>query len=131
MARNASLNVSLTPTLNAFVRESVKTGQYESASELIRDSLRFLQEHRHEANGFWSQMRKKVRSGKQTDLSTDSTTKQNLSEMREAIKQRIAKRKPADARAIEASIKAYYQRNHREELTLCREWDQQDSSWPQ
>jgi antitoxin ParD1/3/4 len=38
------LNVSLTPHLENFVAEKVKSGLYHSASEVIRDGLRLLLE---------------------------------------------------------------------------------------
>ncbi len=36
------MNVSLTPELEAFVNDKVKTGLYNSASEVVRESLRLL-----------------------------------------------------------------------------------------
>jgi antitoxin ParD1/3/4 len=38
------MNVSLTPELENLVNEQVKSGLYNSASEVIRESLRLLQE---------------------------------------------------------------------------------------
>ncbi len=38
------MNVSLTPELEKLVNEKVKSGLYNSASEVIRESLRLLQE---------------------------------------------------------------------------------------
>ena len=38
------MNVSLTPELENLVNEKVKSGLYNSASEVIRESLRLLQE---------------------------------------------------------------------------------------
>lgn len=38
------MNVSLTPELERMVNEKVKSGLYNSASEVIRESLRLLQE---------------------------------------------------------------------------------------
>jgi len=38
------MNVSLTSELERFVRESVASGHYKSASEVVRDALRLLQE---------------------------------------------------------------------------------------
>ena len=44
------MNVSVTPDLDRFVRESVGGGRYQSASEVVRDALRLLQDRqRHEA----------------------------------------------------------------------------------
>ncbi|MEG4851998.1 MULTISPECIES: type II toxin-antitoxin system ParD family antitoxin [unclassified Microcoleus] len=38
------MNVSLTPELEKFVRQKVNTGRYLSASEVIREALRLLEE---------------------------------------------------------------------------------------
>src|SRR4029453_15431959 len=39
------MNVSLTPALERFVQEKVHSGRYTSASEVIREALRLLEEH--------------------------------------------------------------------------------------
>jgi antitoxin ParD1/3/4 len=39
------MNVSLTPELGRFVAEKVESGRYTSASEVVREALRLLQEH--------------------------------------------------------------------------------------
>ena len=36
------MNVSLTPELERFVEEKVKTGMYQTASEVVREGLRLL-----------------------------------------------------------------------------------------
>lgn len=38
------MNVSLTPELERFVQEKVKSGRYLSASEVIREALRLMEE---------------------------------------------------------------------------------------
>ena len=38
------MNVSLTPKLEVFVKEKVNNGLYNSASEVIREALRLLEE---------------------------------------------------------------------------------------
>jgi antitoxin ParD1/3/4 len=60
MSRQATLNVSLTPTLDGFVRAKVKSGAYESASEVIRESLRLFQAVEKHEQSFWSDVREKV-----------------------------------------------------------------------
>ncbi len=40
------MNVSITPELEKFVQSLVKSGMYNSASEVIRDALRLLEEKR-------------------------------------------------------------------------------------
>lgn len=39
------MNVSLTPELEGFVLTKVKTGRYNSASEVVREALRLLEDH--------------------------------------------------------------------------------------
>ena len=39
------MNVSLTPELDRFVAGKVDSGRYTSASEVVREALRLLQEH--------------------------------------------------------------------------------------
>jgi antitoxin ParD1/3/4 len=39
------MNVSLTPELDKFVAGKVESGRYSSASEVVREALRLLEEH--------------------------------------------------------------------------------------
>jgi antitoxin ParD1/3/4 len=39
------MNVSLTPELEQFVQAKVQSGRYNSASEVVREALRLLEEH--------------------------------------------------------------------------------------
>jgi antitoxin ParD1/3/4 len=41
------MNVSLTPELDKFVAGKVKSGRYTSASEVVREALRLLEEYDH------------------------------------------------------------------------------------
>jgi antitoxin ParD1/3/4 len=41
-------NISLTPEQDAFVERVVKAGEYQNASEAVRDALRTLQQRRRE-----------------------------------------------------------------------------------
>jgi putative addiction module CopG family antidote len=60
MARQATLNVSLTTSLRNYVRAKVRSGRYESSSEVIRDGLRALQERDEAAKSFWMDVRDKL-----------------------------------------------------------------------
>jgi antitoxin ParD1/3/4 len=42
-----SMNVSLTDELEKFVSAKVESGRYNSASEVVREALRLLEEHDH------------------------------------------------------------------------------------
>ena len=39
------MNVSLTPEFEKLINDKVKSGRYNSASEVVRESLRLLQDH--------------------------------------------------------------------------------------
>jgi antitoxin ParD1/3/4 len=39
------MNVNLTPELEELVHNKVKTGRYNSASEVVREALRLLEDH--------------------------------------------------------------------------------------
>jgi antitoxin ParD1/3/4 len=41
-------NISLTPEQDAFIEKAVKSGEYQNASEAVRDALRTLQQRRRE-----------------------------------------------------------------------------------
>jgi antitoxin ParD1/3/4 len=41
-------NISLTPEQDAFIEKTVKSGEYQNASETVRDALRALQQRRQE-----------------------------------------------------------------------------------
>src|SRR3954470_7553198 len=60
MARQTTLNVSLTAPLRKYVQSKVSSGGYESASEVVRDGLRALQERERAAATFWTHVRAKV-----------------------------------------------------------------------
>jgi antitoxin ParD1/3/4 len=41
-------NINLTPAQDAFVKEVVEAGEYQNASEAVRDALRVLRQRRQE-----------------------------------------------------------------------------------
>jgi antitoxin ParD1/3/4 len=41
-------NINLTPEQDAFVKEVVEAGEYQNASEVVRDALRVLRQRRQE-----------------------------------------------------------------------------------
>jgi antitoxin ParD1/3/4 len=60
MARVSTLNVSLTPHQRQLVDDCVTSGQYGSASEVIRDSLRLLEEQKKRNEAYWADVRAKI-----------------------------------------------------------------------
>lgn len=56
-------NISLTPEQDAFVQEVVEAGEYQNASEAIRDALRALQQRRKEDRLRLKALRVQIRAG--------------------------------------------------------------------
>ena len=56
-------NVSLTPEQDAFVQRVVKAGEYQNASEAIRDALRVLQRQRRENTLKLKALRMQIKAG--------------------------------------------------------------------
>lgn len=58
-----TVNVNLTPELEKLVRDKVKSGQYESAVDVVRDALRFLEERDQVRQVQTQELRKKIDKG--------------------------------------------------------------------
>ena len=43
MAARTTVNISLTPELDAFLQKKVKSGRYQTTSEVVREALRLLE----------------------------------------------------------------------------------------
>ncbi len=63
MAVRTSLNVSLTPELDKFVQDRVATGRYQTASEVIREGLRLLEQQEQERETVLSALKSKLKRG--------------------------------------------------------------------
>jgi antitoxin ParD1/3/4 len=56
-------NISLTPEQDAFVEKVVEAGEYQNASEAIRDALRVLQQRRKEDGLRLKALRAQIKAG--------------------------------------------------------------------
>jgi antitoxin ParD1/3/4 len=56
-------NISLTPEQDAFVEKVVEAGDYQNASEAIRDALRALQQRRREDALKLKALRMRIKAG--------------------------------------------------------------------
>ncbi|MBA3451377.1 MAG: type II toxin-antitoxin system ParD family antitoxin [Chloroflexia bacterium] len=63
------MNVSLTPQLEAMIRQRVKSGRYNNASEVVREALRHLEEHER-----LEHLRALLEVGRQDELRGDLVT---------------------------------------------------------
>jgi antitoxin ParD1/3/4 len=61
--RNMTVNVSLTPHLEAFIHETVASGRYQSASEVARTALRLLEEREHQRTARIERLRQEIQKG--------------------------------------------------------------------
>ena len=57
------MNVNLTPELERLVQKKVKTSRYNSASEVVREALRLLEERDHIIKLRREELRKKIAEG--------------------------------------------------------------------
>jgi antitoxin ParD1/3/4 len=57
------MNISLTPELERLVDEKVKSGRYASASEVIREGLRLLEEQEEIKHQRLAEIRQKIDRG--------------------------------------------------------------------
>jgi antitoxin ParD1/3/4 len=87
------MNVSLTPPLREYVRSKVKSGQYESASEVIRESLRALQERERVAATFWENVQSRLAEAR------DDLANGRVVDGEEAMEQFVAETEPAPRRS--------------------------------
>lgn len=58
-----TLNVSLTPHLEEFIHQTVSSGRFQSASELIRTALRLLEEREQERLARLEWLRGEIQKG--------------------------------------------------------------------
>ena len=88
------MNVSLTPHLEALVEQKVKSGRYSSASEVVREALRLLDERDQLQSIRLSQLRQEVQKGLDQIDACQGTTHDavQLSELSDAIKDRGRRR---------------------------------------
>lgn len=63
MPIRTSLNVSLTPELEQFVQSRLASGRYQTASEVIREGLRLLEEREQAREAALEEIRAKIRRG--------------------------------------------------------------------
>lgn len=63
MATRTTLNVSLTPDLEQFVSSKVASGRYQTASEVIRQGLRLLQDQETTRQAQLERLRSQINLG--------------------------------------------------------------------
>lgn len=82
------MNVSLTPELEGYVQDKVNSGMYYSASEVIREGLRLLQEKDNLQKIRLQELRQEIQLG----LDSGDSTELNMQEIKQKARQRRQKR---------------------------------------
>jgi putative addiction module CopG family antidote len=65
------MNISLTPHLEAMIREKVESGSYNSASEVVREALRLLEEEDQLRAVKMQRLRRDIQEGLDSGPSTE------------------------------------------------------------
>ena len=78
------MNVSLTPTLEKLIDEKVASGMYSSASEVIREALRLLDERDQDRTAELQRLRAEIARG-----IAQADSGKNVKSDPEKIKQRV------------------------------------------
>jgi len=82
------MNVSLTPELEKLVNERVRSGMYSSASEVVREALRLLNDQEELRRRKLEDLRKEIQIGiAQADRGEVAPL--NLEEMKRRLKRRL------------------------------------------
>ena|ERR1700690_4374749 len=63
MATRTTVNISLTPELGAFLQSRVKSGRYQTTSEVVREALRLLEQQEAEREQAFQLLRTKLKRG--------------------------------------------------------------------
>ncbi len=90
------MNISLTPELERFVTIKVESGQYQTASEVVRDGLRLLRERDETHEQRLEVLRKEIAAGiEQADQGKVAPfdTRATLNRVRKTRKERAQKSK--------------------------------------
>jgi antitoxin ParD1/3/4 len=77
------MNVNLGPTFDTFIADLLKTGMYQSQSEVVREGLRLLKEREELKNLRLAELRKEIAiGGKQADRGQFADGAQTFAEIR-------------------------------------------------
>ena len=97
MATRTTVNVSLTPELGAFLQSRVKSGRYQTTSEVVREALRLLQNQEKEREEGLKQVKSKLQRGAaEAERGELLDADEVFEELRQLIAQRKSVRKKAN-----------------------------------
>jgi len=88
-----NMNVSLTPELEEYIEQKIETGRYHSASEVVREALRLLEEHDQLRQIRLKELRKDIQVG----LESGKSTPLDIEEIKKEGRKRLSKSKKKSA----------------------------------
>ncbi len=81
-----NVTVSITPELNAFIKDKVESGRYTSASEVMREALRLLEQADQKREAELSRLQTAYDEGKASGLAGEF----DMSRVRNIARKRLA-----------------------------------------
>jgi len=87
-----TMNVSLTPALEDFVSRKVSSGRYGSASEVVREALRLLEDRDRIRDAQIGELRVEIEKG-QRQLDAGETAELNVAAIKRKGRQQLARRR--------------------------------------
>jgi antitoxin ParD1/3/4 len=84
------MNISLTPHLENLVKSKVDSGLYNSASEVMREALRLLEERDQLRNVRIEELRREIQRG----IDSGEATPLDIEEIKAKGRQRLANKQP-------------------------------------
>jgi antitoxin ParD1/3/4 len=96
MVNRTTVNISITPELHAFLQNRVKSGRYQTTSEVVREALRLLERQEKEREESLRQLKSKLKRGAtQAERGELIDGDEVFDELRELIEERRRARKKA------------------------------------
>ena len=88
------MNVSLTPELEKMINAKVSTGRYHSASEVVREALRLLEEQEQVRRWRMEELRREIDRGIE-QIERGEVSRFNAGEIKAEGRKRLAKQRKA------------------------------------
>ena len=87
--RRTTVNISITPELDAFLQDRVNSGRYQTTSEVVREALRLLERQEQERDEAFHQLKARLEKGAgQAERGELIDGDEVFSELREMIEER-------------------------------------------
>ncbi len=93
------MNITLTPELEALIKKKIESGDYNSASEVVRDALKLLKEQDQLRELRREEIRREVmkgveqmKNGEYTTISNKEEAEQMIEKIKREGRQRLAER---------------------------------------